>query len=164
MAVVGVLAGVAWYWAVDLPSYRLGNDFYALIDEWGESQIFGADVWLAAIGVLAGGLLGFLAWFLFRRFSWLSAVLAALGALGAGLAAELTGRWLGPSGFDERLAEAQPGVDTVIPVDLASHTPVYLAVWVASATLLVLIAAIVAPGDSVWHQLEDPTDQPAQTD
>jgi hypothetical protein len=155
---VGALVGVVWFWIIKLPGYRLGQDFYARIDEWDEAQVFAADFWLAALGLVAC-LLGWLAWTWFRNLGWPAAALAALGGLGSALLAERVGRWLGPSDFDERLANAQPGVDTVIPIDLQSHTPVYLAVWVALAVLPVLIAAAVAPMDSLdpgWHRLETP--------
>jgi hypothetical protein len=157
----GAAAGVVWYAVVDLPGYRVTRDFYARIDEWEEARLFGADVWLAGLGVVTAALLGWLAWVWFRRHGWLAAVLAALGGLGAGVLAEVVGQALGPSDFDARLANAQPGVGTVIPVELASHTPLYLAVWVACAVLPVLAAAALAPANPDWHRLEGEGEDPA---
>jgi hypothetical protein len=145
---------------VKLPGYRVGNDFYARIDEWDEAQVFSADVWLAGLGIAAGALLGGLAWLGFRRLGWPTAIIAALGGLSSGIIAEKVGEFLGPSEFDERLANAQPGDPLVVPIDLASHTLVYLAVWVAAAVLPVLIGAAVATtNDKVgWHRLEGAED------
>ncbi|MDR1386183.1 MAG: hypothetical protein LBJ44_01060 [Propionibacteriaceae bacterium] len=140
--IAGTVAGAIWYGLVDLPAYELGADLYARLSERGRAQVFAADVWLAGLGLVAGPLLGWLAWRWFGRLGWLSAVIAALAGLIAAAVTSAVGHVLGPGDFATRLSNAQPGDQVVI--EFASHTPVYLAVWVALATLPVLLGSFWA--------------------
>ncbi|MDR1807203.1 MAG: hypothetical protein LBR33_04705 [Propionibacteriaceae bacterium] len=154
--IVGALAGTVWYWAVDLPGYTLDNSFFATMSELAHSQIFAADAWLSGLGVLAGIGLGWLAWRWFGRLGWPCAVIAPLAGLLAGFSCSFVGSLLGPDDFDVRLANAQPSA-TPVAVELASHTPVYLAVWAAAALLPILAGTVVAPlfhRAKRWQHLE----------
>jgi hypothetical protein len=155
--IAGSVAGTVWFWVVDLPGYTLDDDFYAHMDEQGHAMVFSADAWLCALGLVAGALLGWLAWRWFGGLGWPCALVAATAGLVGGLVTELVGHVLGPDAFDQRLATAQPSATDLIAVPLTSHTRVYLAVWVAAALLPVLVASLLAiqkEGIARWTRLD----------
>ena len=139
--IVGGVAGAAWSWLVRLPGYTVADDFSALMSEAGHALIIEADLWLAGLGVVVGLALGWLGWHWFARLGWPCAVVAGLAALLAARVTATVGGWLGPGDLDQRLASAQPSATTLIPIPLAPHSPVYLAVWAAFALLPVALAA-----------------------
>jgi hypothetical protein len=141
--ITGAIAGTAWYWLVDLPGYTLDKSFYAYMDERSHAMVFSADAWLVALAVVAAAL-GWLAWLWFGRLGWPSAIIAALAGALAGFITATVGHILGPDDLYQRLANAQPEGPS-IPVQLTSHTPVYLAAWSAAALLPLLIAAAITP-------------------
>jgi hypothetical protein len=129
------------------------------MNETGHAQIFAADMWLAALGVVVGAGLGYLAWSWFGRLGWPCAFLAGAAGLLAAFICRTVGHWMGPGDFDQRLANAQPSGSALIRVELTSHTPVYLAVWAAMALLPVVIAASLAPtvaDHRGWERLDRP--------
>jgi Na+/H+-dicarboxylate symporter len=159
--ITGALAGTVWYWVVDLPGYTIDANYYAHMGELGHAMVFSADAWLVALGVVAA-VLGWLAWRWFGRLGWPSAIIAAVAGALAGFVTSQVGHILGPGDLDESLARALPAASDnapvpVIPVQLTSHTPVYLAAWVALAVLPVTIAAVLAPtakDPRGWRRLE----------
>jgi hypothetical protein len=155
--IVGAVAGAVWYFVVDLPGYTLDESFYASMSEPEHAKVFSADAWLVALGLVAATGLGWLAWRWFGRLGWPSAVVALLAGLTAGFIAQRVGHLLGPDDLAQRLANEQPSATKLIPVELTSHTPVYLAAWAALALLPVLIASALAPtakDPRGWQRLE----------
>ncbi|MDR2975591.1 MAG: hypothetical protein LBV00_12955 [Propionibacteriaceae bacterium] len=162
--VIGVFAGIGWNRLVKLPSYTIGNDFRATIPESGLARIAATDVWYSLIGAAAGAIIGMVAWFLFRRLGWLVTVAAAVGALVAGFAARAAGEFIGPRGFDQRVALATRG--DAVPIDFALHSWVPLAVWVALAMAPVAIGAALNRQDWISHvpSKSSDTDQAGASD
>ncbi|MDR1077318.1 MAG: hypothetical protein LBL55_01360, partial [Propionibacteriaceae bacterium] len=122
------------------------------LSERGRAQIFAADAWLAGLGLVVGPILGWLAWRWFGRLGWPATVIAAGAGLIASLVTNQVGRILGPGDFATRLSNAQPGDQVVI--EFASHSLVYLAVWIALAVLPVLLGSAWASdaGRERWIQ------------
>ncbi len=142
-AVVGFLSGVFWWGVVDLPTYTIGEDFRGYTTERALTQVFSSDAWFAGLGLVVGAGVGYVAWRWFRELGWPVTFLAGLGALLAGGICDLTGQWLGPQGFDTRLAAASP--NDVIPIDFQLHAPVVLLIWAFAGVLPVLIASSIGP-------------------
>jgi hypothetical protein len=142
-ALVGFLSGVFWWGIVDLPTYRIGEDFRGYTTERALTEVFSTDAWFAGLGLTVGAGLGYVAWRWFRDLGWPVTFIAALGALLAGAVCNVTGDWLGPRSFEARLAAASP--NDVIPIDFQLHTPVVLLVWAFAAVLPVLIVSSLGP-------------------
>lgn len=142
-AVIGFLCGVFWWGVVDLPTYRIAEDFRGYTTERGLTEFFGTDAWFSGLGLTVGVALGYVAWRWFSDVGWPVTFVAGLGALLAGGICDVTGRWLGPSSFDTRLAAASPG--DVIPIDFQLHSPIALVVWAFAGVLPVLVASSMGP-------------------
>ena len=142
-AVVGFFCGVFWWGVVDLPTYRISDDFRGYTTERGLTEFFGTDAWFSGLGLTVGAALGYVAWRWFNDVGWPVTFVAALGALLAGGICDVTGRWLGPGSFDTRLAAASPG--DVIPIDFQLHSPVALVVWAFAGVLPILVASSMGP-------------------
>lgn len=154
VAVVAVVAGLAWNALVDLPAYSMvGKDLQARISEVSLSRIVAADVYFCLVGLVGGLLLGVTAWLLFRRLGWPVTLIAAGGSALAGLLARLVGQFIGPRDFEERIASATLG-DTVT-VDFGGHTWVPLAVWAGVAVVPVIFGAMLRPQQWVKHTPAD---------
>lgn len=151
-AVLGVLGAVFWVLVVDLPGYVVQADGHAVTSERDLTSVFNSDAWFAAIGVVLGLGLGFIAWRWFRHLGWPMVALATAGALTAGVVCWLLGVLLGPGSFQDRLAQAAPG--DFVPISLELRSPVVLALWVMMAVLPVLIGASLArdPDDAPLHR------------
>jgi hypothetical protein len=142
-AVVGFLCGVFWWGVVDLPTYRIADDFRGYTTERGLTEFFGTDAWFSGLGLTVGVALGYVAWRWFSDVGWPVTFVAGLGALLAGGICDVTGRWLGPGSFDTRLAAASPG--DVIPIDFQLHSPIALVVWAFAGVLPILVASSMGP-------------------
>jgi hypothetical protein len=142
-AVVGLLCGVFWWGVVDLPTYKIAPDFRGYTTERGLTEFFGTDAWFSGLGLTVGVALGYVAWRWFKDVGWPVTFVAGLGALLAGGICDVTGRWLGPSSFDTRLAAGSPG--DVIPIDFQLHSPIALVVWAFAGVLPILVASSMGP-------------------
>lgn len=136
---VGGVAGIGWWLLVDLPGYRVASTGGASTTERGLTEFIGGDAWFTALGMVAGVLLGLLAWRLFRGIGWPVVVLAVLAAALAALACWLVGYQLGPGAFAPRLAAAQPG--DFVPIELTVRAKASLLVWPFAATIPILLAS-----------------------
>jgi hypothetical protein len=126
-ALIGALCAVFWVQVVELPTYTVRDDFSARTTERGLTEYFATDAWFVGIGLLIGVGLGLIAWKWFSELGWPVAVLAAGGALLAGLVCWGLGERLGPGPFDIRLAGANPG--DVVPIQFLLRSK-----WVALST------------------------------
>jgi hypothetical protein len=142
-AVVGFFCGVFWWGVVDLPTYRIAEDFRGYTTERGLTEFFGTDAWFSGLGLTVGVALGYVAWRWFKDVGWPVTFVAGLGSLLAGGICDVTGRWLGPGSFDTRLAAASPG--DVIPIDFQLHSPIALVVWAFAGVLPILVASSMGP-------------------
>lgn len=142
-ALVGAFCAVFWVQVVDLPSYTVRDDYSARTTERGLAEYFGSDAWFALIGIIVAVALGLIAWKWFSELGWPVAVIAAAGALLAGLVCWWVGERLGPGPFDVRLGSANPG--DVVPVQFLLRSKVALAVWVLGAVAPVLIWSALGP-------------------
>ena len=162
VAVVAVLSGFIWNMIVEVPSYRLDDDFRASIPESELAQMAASDVYFTLVGAVAGLVLGMTAWILFHRLEWLVTIISALGAVTAGIIARHVGEFIGPRRFEERIAQADPG--ELVRVDFTAHTWVPLAVWVGMAVLPVLFGSLfrrekwVSHVPAVVEETENPED------
>ncbi len=147
-AVLGALAAVFWVLVVDLPGYVVLTDGRAITTERDLTGVFTSDAWFAGIGVVLGLGVGVIAWRWFRPLGWPAVALAGAGALTAGMICWFLGSLLGPSAFQDRLAQAEPG--EFVPISLELRSPVVLALWVMMAVLPVLLGSALArdPDDS----------------
>ncbi|MDR0837152.1 MAG: hypothetical protein LBM94_02885 [Propionibacteriaceae bacterium] len=136
VAVTGLVGALAWVAAVAPPEYDIGADGAAWISEKSLSQLFAMDVWFTFTGLIAGIVLGTLAWALFREVGWPVVVIAMLGGIVAALLCWQFGSVMGSSDFDARVIAAKP--DERVPVDFTLHARSALLVW-PGATLLPII-------------------------
>lgn len=148
-ALVGALAAVFWVQVVNLPSYTVRDDYSARTTERGLTEYFATDAWFTLIGLVLAASLGLLAWKWLSALGWPVAVIAAGGALLAGLVCWQLGQSLGPGPFDARLGAANPG--DVVPIEFLLRSPSTLAVWVLAGVAPVL----------VWSSLGPDNDEPA---
>ena len=146
--VVGALAGIGWWCAVDLPTYTVGDNFTATTTERDLTEVFAADAWFSGIGFTAGIALGIVAWLLFGCRGPVVNLIDSLGGLICAVICWATGTALGPGDFNDRLASAQPG--DVLPIELQLHSWVCLLVWVLAAVGPILVRVSIGP---------DPDDQ-----
>lgn len=142
LVIAGVLGGIGWYLAVDLPSYTRTADSGAM-EALQLSHAVSIDGWFAVIGaglalLLGAGLAG---WAGAHPRSTVLGV--ALGGLAGGLAMLTTGRLLGPGPLEPRLAAAPEG--ELVPVQLVPGSgTVDVIGWSVHAIVLVWpIAALV---------------------
>lgn len=160
--VVGALGAVFWSGVVNLPSYQLQPDGFAVISETGLTEIVAADVWYAITGVLVGAGLGLVAWKWFRHAGWPVAVIAVLAGLLAGAVCWLVGVLIGPGNFDARLAAANAG--DLVPVSFELRSWSALAVWGFAAITPVLLASSLGPDEEDpprrKSRVEDPEESP----
>jgi len=141
VVVVGLLSGIFWNRLVTLPSYQVSDDFRATIQETGWAAFAATDVTWAVIGLIAGLILGGVAWLFFRANGAWSTLIAGLGAgIAAGICLAV-GQFIGPRGFDDRIAKADPG--DLVRIDFAAHTWLPLMAWVGGAMLVLLVGALV---------------------
>ncbi|MDR0783117.1 MAG: hypothetical protein LBE83_05080 [Propionibacteriaceae bacterium] len=150
VALVGVIAGIIWNRTVQLPSYVIGDDYWARISEGGLAQIVGVDVAMSLIGLIAGPIIGLIAWVLFRQTGWPVTIIASLGAGLAAVIARGFGEFIGPRDFPERIATATKG--DLVKIDFAAHTWVPLALWVAMAMVPILIGSLIKPAQWITHE------------
>jgi len=134
---VGAVAGVLWWWLVDLPGYLVDNDGKAVTSERGLADFIGGDAWFTLLGAVVGLVLGCLAWLRLQLLGWPVVLVSALAALGAALVCWTVGYHLGPGDFTVRLADARPG-DLVL-VELTVRARASLLVWPFAATVPVLL-------------------------
>ncbi|MDR0849145.1 MAG: hypothetical protein LBN10_08955 [Propionibacteriaceae bacterium] len=139
VAVIGLVCGIAWNRSVELPTYYVGDDFSATIEESQIAQLMAVDVMYCLIGVIAGFCLGALAWALFRTRGWLGTAMAAIGAAVAGVLTRVVAQFIGPKDFDTRIVAAEPGA--FVRADFAGHTWVPLCLWVGAAMVPILIGS-----------------------
>jgi len=139
--IVGAFCALLWARIVHLPSYVVGKDHVAVMSEHGHTEVFAADAWFVVIGLVAGLLLGALAWSWFRSLGALVALIALGSGLLAGVVCWGIGQLLGPGSFEVRLAQANPGDSVNIAFTL--HSPTALAAWGLAAVLPTLIAAVL---------------------
>lgn len=140
-AVVGAIASVIWVNVVDLPGYTVGADGKAYTSQLGLAKVFESDAWFVGIGIPLGLALGILAWRWFRHSGWIAPVLAAVGGLLAAVVCWQLGGLMGPGPFEQRLAAASEG--DFVEISLELHALVALVVWVLTAELPVLFAALL---------------------
>lgn len=140
---VGALCAVFWVQVVELPSYTVRDDFSARTTERGLTEYFATDAWFAGTGLVIGIGLGLIAWKWFSELGWPVAVIAAGGALLAGVVCWTAGEGLGPGPFDIRLAAANPG--DVVPIQFLLRSKVALATWAFGALTPVLMFATLGP-------------------
>lgn len=141
--VLGGLLGVAWYVVVDLPSYVVDANSGATSTERGLTEYFSTDAWFVVLGLAGGAVLGLLTWWWFGRRGWMCVPVALAAALMAALTCWGVGLALGPDGFDERIATAQPGDRVEIDFALRSWTAVV--VWPFAALAPILVGSSLAP-------------------
>ena len=140
---VGALGGLAWRLVSPLPSYTVSTDYSAWTTERGLAAQFGADAWFAAIGLLTGIGLGLVAWRWFHRLGWPVALIGFTSATAAALICWAMGTLLDPPDFATRLAEAAPGDQVPIDLELSAYSA--LAVWPTGAMLVILLASALMP-------------------
>ena len=160
--VIGLLAGIFWSQAVDLPSYTIDDGFVGRMGERELAKIFWIDAWGTGLGVVIGLGLGWLCWRWLSRLGWPCALIAALGGLAAGLIATVVAHFFGPGPLDARIAAASPG--DRVPIEFALHTRVVYAVWIAFAVVPVMVGSMLAKEDDGWiHHVPSavPTAPPA---
>lgn len=145
---LGAVAGVLWWWIVDLPGYRVNSDGGASTTERGLAGFIGGDAWFTLIGLVVGVVLGLVAWRRLGDLGWPVVFVATLAAVGASLICWAVGYHLGPGAFAPRLAAAQPG--DVVPIELTVRAKAALLVWPFAATIPVLL------GSSLGHDAEEP--------
>lgn len=162
IGVIGVVAGIVWNRVVTLPSYQIGDDYRARIPESGLSQIVATDVYFSIVGAVAGLLLGVMGWIIFRRVGWPVALITAAGAAIAGVITRYVGEFIGPRGFQERIAIATTG--DWVRVDFTAHTWVPLAIWIGMAALPVLIAALISRPEWISHVVDTTGSTPTLPD
>ena len=141
--VAGAVAGLLWWWLVDLPSYRVGEDGAATTSERDLAAVIGSDAWYGALGLAFGIGIGLLAWRWLGRLGWPVVVVALLVALAGGVVCWVAGSQLGPGPFDPRLAAARPG--DLVPIPLTLHTRASLLSWPLGAVLPIMLAASLGP-------------------
>lgn len=144
--VVGGLTAVFWVSVVDLPTWRIQSGGQAVISERAWTEVISADAWFVVSGALVGLGLGIVSWKWFNPLGWPTALLAAGSGGLAGLVCWQLGQLLGPSSFVDRVAQAQPGADVPISLELRSLSA--LAVWAFMAVAPVLLAASLGPEDA----------------
>ena len=140
--IVGALSALLWARIVHLPAYVVGPDHVAVMSEHGQTEVFAADAWFVVIGLVAGLVLGGLAWSWFRAFGSMVAFVALGSGLLAGGVCWGVGQLLGPGSFEVRLAHANPGDSVTIAFRL--HSPTALAAWGLASVLPTLIAAVLS--------------------
>jgi len=156
---LGALAGVVWWRVTDLPTFRVVTGGGAVTSERGLAGYIAADAWFVVCGVVAGLVLGVLAWRWFSRAGWPVVLVAVVGGSAAGLVCWLVGYELGPGAFDVRLAAARPGDE--VPVELTVRAQVALAVWPLLAVVPVLLASSLGRDPEVEAPEEPVSGSPA---
>lgn len=141
--IVGAACALLWAWLVHLPSYVVGEGYFAGLTERGQTEFFAADAWFVIIGLGAGLGVGWVAWAWLRDLGWPVALLATFAGLGTGVVCMGIGQLLGPGSFDARLATAKPG-DSV-PISLQLHSLPALAAWGLAAVSPALFASSLGP-------------------
>ncbi|MGY4720505.1 hypothetical protein [Naumannella cuiyingiana] len=142
-AATGALAGALWFAVVALPGYQIAPDGAATTTERGLASYYASDAWFVVIGLVLSLALGVICWRWLSELGWPVAVLAALGALAAGLVCWLVGWLLGPGDFESRIAMAQPG--DVVAVALTVRGSAALLAWPLAGVLPVLLWSSLAP-------------------
>jgi len=146
---LGALAGVVWWWAVDLPGYLVNQDGRASTSERGLADFISGDAWFTLVGAVSGLLLGWLAWVRLCKLGWPVVLIAVGAAVAAALVCWLVGFLLGPDDFTRRMAQSRPG-DLVL-IQLTIRAKASLLVWPFAAVIPVLI------GSSLGRDDEEPT-------
>jgi hypothetical protein len=141
----GAVAGVLWWWAVDLPGYQVNREGVASTSERGLADFIAGDAWFTVLGAVAGLGLGWLAWTRLRHLGWSVVLVAAGSAVVAALVCWLVGHQLGPDDFTRRLAAARPG--DVVPIQLTIRAKASLLVWPFAATVPVLLGSSLGRDD-----------------
>lgn len=142
-AAIGTLSAFVWAFVTRLPSYVIRNDFTAEMSERGYSEIVGADARFSLIGFFVGLGLGWIAWMWFRRWGWPVVAVSVVASQIAGLVCLGVGRFVGGGSFEERMAQAGPGAEVTVSLEI--HTLVPLALWALAAVLPTLLAASLGP-------------------
>lgn len=157
--IVGALCALLWARLVHLPAYVVGPDYFATMSEQGHTEVFASDAWFVVIGLVAGLLLGALAWSWFAALGWPVALIASAASVVAGLVCWGVGQLLGPGDFDARVARAAPGDEVRIAFTL--HAPAALAAWGLAAAVPVLLAALLLPDGKAPTPTPPLDDEPA---
>ncbi|MCL1922423.1 MAG: hypothetical protein FWG15_00895 [Propionibacteriaceae bacterium] len=141
IAIIAIASGIIWNRIVTLPAYQIADDFRASIPQSALAQAAGTDVVFCIIGALSGLIVGVAAWILFKNLA--SGILTFLGGVGsllAGVLARITGEFIGPRDFEQRIASAAQG--DVVSIDFAGGTWVPLAIWVGMAMVPIIIGLL----------------------
>lgn len=141
-ALLGALLAPVWHVLAPSPTYVVGADGSATIKERALTEFFATDAWYTVLGLVAGIVVGLVAWLVFRDLGWPVIMLAIVGASVAGLACWLLGTVIGPMNFAARVAAAQPGEH--VPIDFALRSTTALIVWPFAALAPVLFGAAFA--------------------
>lgn len=162
----GALCAVVWARVVQLPVYVVNDDHYAHLTERGHTEVIAADAWFVVIGLVAGLLLGSLAWSWFKSLGWPVAIIGTVAGVLAGAVCWGIGQLLGPGPLGIRLADAKPGDSVPIPFQL--HSAVALAAWGLAAVTPSLLLSALGPelpdlrgGSGPRGRVTDPVGTPA---
>jgi hypothetical protein len=142
---LGAVAGVVWWWVVDLPGYLVDRDGRASTSERGLADFVGGDAWFTLLGAVTSLLLGWIAWVWLRQLGWPLVLLTVGAALAAALVCWLVGYLLGPDDFTRRMAQSQPG-DLVL-IQLTIRAKASLLVWPFAAVVPVLLGSSLGRDD-----------------
>lgn len=160
VVVVGLLSGILWNELVTLPSYEVSDGFRASLQQTGWAEFAATDVVLTIIGLIAGAILGGCAWLFFRANGAWATLIAGLGGLLAGGICLAVGQFIGPRGFDDRIANADPG--DLVRIDFGLHTWQPLVVWVGGAMIVLLIGTLIRRERGVNHLPQGGADEPVR--
>lgn len=137
--VIGVVAGLVWHRFVTLPSYTASEDGLVAITNRAQSQYFGTDAMFIIIGLIAGLVLGYVAWRLFFRLGWPVCLFAMASGFVSALVCWAVGAAMGPHNFEHRVAAALPG--DRIPIDFSLHAPLSVTVWIFASIVPIMLYA-----------------------
>lgn len=142
--VVGIVSGLIWNRSVELPTYQVADDFRATIEESQLTHLMATDVMYCLIGVIAGLILGILAWALFYNRPITAMIVALIGSAVGGILTRVVAQFIGPKDFNTRISAAEPG--STVRADFAGHTWVPLALWVGVAMVPILVGVLFIRG------------------
>lgn len=142
---VGILAGVLWWFLTPSAGYTVGDNLGATMGERALSELFVADLTFTVIAALLGIGIGVICWFWFQQIGWWMCLLAIIACAIVGALMWQTGQLISPNDFDARLAAAKPG--DVVPVDLRLRSLSALLVAPFVSMLPVMLLAAFWPQD-----------------
>ena len=145
MAVIGVPAGLVWWWLAPRADFRITGDGPVAIGNPSQELLVADDVVFVLVLVGTGLLLGASAWFLRRRRGVATVVALALGACATGVVAWQLGELLGAGPTQAELADVGARVTT----SLTLGSPAAIAAAPFMALLAYIVAVLYAPGDDL---------------